>query len=257
MNLCIIQARMSSSRFPGKVLKTVLGKPLIEYLLERVRRSKEIDKIIVAIPEDPEDNVLNDYLQNYGCMVFRGSREDVLDRYYQASRQHIPELIVRITGDCPLIDPEITDATIRHYKSRNLDYVSNTLRRPVYPKGLDTEVFSFEALKTAWKEAVLPSEREHVTPFIYKHPERFKISCFQPVEDCSGERWTVDYGVDFTLIKNILEHFYPQKPSFGMNDILEFKKQNLTLFKINQHISRDDGYLRSLQKDQSYLRAKK
>ena len=254
MTLCIVQARMSSSRLPGKVLKPVLGKPLIGHLLERIRRSSEINKIIVAIPDEPGDNELNLYLQNYGCQVFRGSREDVLDRYYQTARLCNPALIVRLTGDCPLIDPEISDATIRHYKSKDFDYVSNTLRRPVYPKGLDTEVFSLAALETAWKEAVLPSEREHVTPFLYKHPERFKIGCLQPLEDYSGERWTVDHAEDFTLIEKILQHFYPERPCFGMQDILEFKKQNPALFEINQHIPRDEGYLRSLQKDESYLR---
>ena len=163
--LAIVQARMGSTRLPGKVLKKINGKPLIEILLHRLSSSKKIDKIILATSKDQMNDSLTDTVKKLDFEVFRGSEDDVLKRYYEAAKFFKPQVVVRITGDCPIIDPQLVDNIIRQYYEHDVDYTSNT-DPPTYPDGLDTEVFSFTALETAHKQATRPYEREHVTPFI-------------------------------------------------------------------------------------------
>lgn len=163
--LAIVQARMGSTRLPGKALKKVNGKPLIEILLYRLSLAKKIDKIILATSENSENDELANLVEKLEYEVYRGSEDDVLDRYYRAAKKYQPTSIVRITGDCPIIDPELVDEVIDLYHNKNVDYASNT-EPPTFPDGLDTEVFSFAALETAHQQATNSFDREHVTPFI-------------------------------------------------------------------------------------------
>ena len=239
MILAIVQARMQSTRLPGKVMKEVLGKPLIAYLLERLKRSRLIDKIVVATSTDPGNDVLCHYVESQGFDVWRGSEEDVLDRYYQAAVRYGGETIVRITADCPLIDWQIVDRAIGRFLQNEFDYVCN-INPPTYPDGLDVEVFSFPALEKTWQKATKPEDREHVTLFI-RNSEQFKGYNVLAENDFSSERWTVDGGEDFILVKTIIENLYPSNPDFHMEDILAFKSRNPQIFSVNQHVRRNEG----------------
>ena len=247
MIIGIVQARMSSRRLPGKVMKTVLDKPLIGYLLERLKYVKNLDKIVVATSTDPSNDLLCEYVSQQGIEVFRGSEDDVLDRYYQVACKYKAKVVVRLTADCPLLDPGVVSKVIAYFETHDCDYVSNG-HPPTFPDGLDVEVFSFEVLKEAWECAELKSEREHVTPYIV-HSDKFNMGNVALKTDLSGERWTVDEPEDFLLIKSIIENLYVKNPTFDMNDILEYKKNNLEIFEINQHIVPNEGYFYSLKND--------
>lgn len=233
MILAIVQARMSSSRLPGKVMRPVLGKPLIGHLLERLQRSRQVDRIIVATSTQTADDVLCDFVRGEGFEVFRGPQDDVLARYYQAACRYSPDAIVRITADCPLVDPKIVDEVIDCYLKNNFDYASNIMPR-TYPDGMDVEVFSFNALERAFKEAKLPAQREHVTPFI-RESGAFRVGALVGALDLSQERWTVDHPEDFVLVKNIIEHFCGRKDYFDMEDIVAYKRDHGDIFAVNRH----------------------
>ncbi len=232
-----IQARMGSTRLPGKVLKKVLGRSLLDFLIERLSQSKEIDDIVVVTSELSADDVLVSFCNDRGITFFRGSEEDVLDRYYQAALQRKVDAVVRITADCPLIDPEIVDQVIQVFKKNEgvVDYVSNSLER-TFPRGLDVEIFSFQALQMASQCAFRPEEREHVTVYLYRHPEIFRLRnvAHQPV--LHSHRWTVDTSEDFALVRFILENLYPSHPQFRLNDILQLLAQNPGWKELNAHI---------------------
>ena len=202
--IAIVQARLGSIRLPGKVLKEINGKSLIEFLFYRLYQSKKIDKIILATSEADENDPLAELITKLGFDVYRGSENDVLDRYYNAAKQYHPETVVRITGDCPIIDPILVDEVISLYEKENADYVSNT-NPPTYPDGLDAEVFSFESLKIAHEQAKEPFDREHVTPFI-KTRNQFSRKNLTNKIDLSNERWTVDEPEDFLVIENVIKH---------------------------------------------------
>ncbi len=237
--VAIVQARMGSTRLPNKVMKLVnKSAPIIEVLLSRLNKSIEIDKIILATSTESINQPLVDYVDKLGYDVFKGSENDVLDRYYQAALQYNPDIVVRITGDCPLIDPEIVDSVINKYKESDADYVSNT-NPPTFPDGLDVEVFSFYALKIAWKNAKKPSEREHVTPFI-RESGKFEIDNIFNSKDYSNERWTVDEPEDFKVIESIFKYFSP-RINFSWNEILKFSIMHPDIFSINRHLIRNEG----------------
>jgi glutamate-1-semialdehyde 2,1-aminomutase len=236
--LAILQARMGSTRFPGKVVRPILGRPMIELLLGRLSQSRLIDRIIVATSQDSRNQPLIDCVRSLGYEIYQGSEEDVLDRYYQAALQYQPETIVRITGDCPLIDPEVVDRAIAAFRNSRVDYLSN-VDPPTYPDGLDTEVFSFTALEQAWQEARQAHEREHVTPFI-RESGKFRLSSICHTEDCSKKRWTVDEPEDLEVIENVFKHFAPRH-NFGWLEVLALEAQNPELFTANQHIARNEG----------------
>jgi spore coat polysaccharide biosynthesis protein SpsF len=199
----IVQARMTSTRLPGKVLKEVMGRPLLSYLIERLRFCRFSGKIILATTTNEEDNAIALLAKREKLAVYRGSENDVLDRYYKTAKEFRVDHVIRITSDCPLLDPRVTDLVVSHYLEGKYDYVSNVLARR-YPDGLDTEVFSFQALEKTWQEAKLPSEREHVTPYIYKHPELFRLSGVRKNgKDLSWMRWTVDTAEDFEFVSKI------------------------------------------------------
>jgi glutamate-1-semialdehyde 2,1-aminomutase len=236
--IAIVQARMGSTRFPNKVMRTIAGVPMIELLLRRLSKSKLIDRIILATTIDPRDLPLVDHVRKLGYEVFQGSENDVLDRYYHAAKPHQPDTVVRITGDCPLIDPDLVDQTITAYKTQSVDFLSNA-RLPTFPDGLDTAVFSFSALERAHQGAVSKYEREHVVPYI-RDSGQFQLGNFSNPVDYSSERWTVDEAVDFEVITNIFGHFHP-RIDFGWLEVIELRKQQPLLFQANQHLIRNEG----------------
>lgn len=248
--VAIIQARMGSTRLPGKMLIDIMGKPLLQHVIDRVSHSKKINKIILATTNNPHDVVLVDLAKSNSLDFFIGDEEDVLDRFYHAAKQFSIETIVRITPDDPFKDPEVIDKAIELFLNGKgeLDYVTNTLP-PTYPIGLDVEVFSFYALEKAWKEAKKPSEREHVTPYIWNHPEIFRIKNFGLGKDLSHLRWTLDDDRDLQFTQEIYRRLYPKKRFFLMNDILELLDRHPSLTKINGREEKYEGYLKSLEKD--------
>lgn len=252
MILAVLQARVSSSRLPGKVLAEVLGAPMILRQVERVRRSGLIDQLVIATSQDPSDDLLAELCSKEDLAIFRGSLSDVLGRFYGACAKINPHHVVRLTGDCPLADPEVIDHVIEKHLEDLNDYTSNTIT-PTFPDGLDVEVFTFKALEEAFQEAQLPSEREHVTPFIYKRPHRYKLGCLTFEEDLSYLRWTVDEPVDLNFVREVYQALYPGNPSFGMLDVLELLKRRPDLAEMNKGFVRNEGYLKSLKEDQDYL----
>lgn len=248
MVVAIIQARMGSTRLPGKVLKKVGGKTLLEHMTLRARRAKTLSAMVIATTNRPEDDVIVTIAKKLGVPCFRGSERDVLDRYYRAAKRHGAKTVVRLTGDCPLMDPALIDRVVGLYlKHKNrFEYVSN-IHPPTFPDGMDVEVFSFKALKRAWKEATLKSEREHVTPYIYTHPKIFRIKNVEQGNDTSGIRLTVDTLEDLTLMRKIYSALYKENNYFGLQDVLTFLKQNPRLSLCNRHIPRNEGYAKSLR----------
>lgn len=252
MILALLQARMTSSRLPGKVLKPILGRPMLERQVERILRSQRIDRLIVATSLTPEDDAIRALCKSIGIDCFRGDLENVLDRFYQAARQYNPEHLIRLTGDCPLTDPVLIDELADFYVERECDYASNC-HEPTLPDGLDAEIFSFTALEQTWKEAVLPSHLEHVTLFIRSHPERFKIVCYKYHQDLSHFRWVVDEPEDLEFVRRIYEILYPVKPDFQTEDILALLEREPKLVEINKQFKRNGGISKSLEKDRLFL----
>ena len=234
----IVQARMTSTRLPGKVMKRVLGKPLLEYQLERLQRVKLADEIVIATTTNQTDEPIVELCNSLSVACFRGSEDDVLSRYYGAATAHKADLVVLVTSDCPLIDPQVIDTVIDYclQNQSHYDYVSNSLER-TYPRGMDTEVFSFSTLQQAFGEATAQPDREHVTPFIYRQPARYRLGHVIYSEDCSHHRWTVDTPEDFELIQKIIEAIYPRKPNFTLEDCLSLLKKHPEWYIINSHVS--------------------
>lgn len=235
--VAIIQARMGSTRFPGKVMKKILGKPVILWDMDRISASKLVDAFVVAIPYGKENDVIVDTIKEYNdkVIIVRGNEDDVLDRYYQASLQTNADVVVRITSDCPLIDHVVIDKVIKRFLDTDCDYCSNSLTR-TYPRGLDTEVFSFKALEEAWNKASQAYEREHVTQYIVKNPDIFKLLNVSNDIDLSDLRWTLDTKEDYEFISAVYKRLYPKKQLFLMGDILELLDREPELIDINRHI---------------------
>jgi spore coat polysaccharide biosynthesis protein SpsF len=253
MILAILQARMSSSRLPGKVLQPILGRPMILRQLERIRQASRIDRLVMATSTDASDDVLTEVCQEQGVECARGSLDDVLDRYYQAARKLGPAHVVRLTGDCPLLDPEVMDETIAFHLAGGFDYTSNALDELTFPNGLDVEVLRFDCLERAWREARLPSEREHVTPYVYNHREEFRVGCHSAERDLSHMRWTVDEAEDLEFVRRIYAALYPANPLFRMRDVVELIEREPALGAINSRFKRNEGLRKSLIKDREFL----
>jgi len=247
---------MSSTRLPGKVMKPILGRPMIERQIERLRCCKRVDQLIVATSTHPEDDVLEALCSGLGVPCFRGDLEDVLDRFYRAAKPYTPKHVVRLTGDCPLTDPRLIDELIDFYLEARCDYANNC-EEPTLPDGLDAEVFSFAALTRAWQEAVLPSQREHVTSFIRSHPERFKIGIYKYQRDLSDLRWTVDEPEDLQFAAKVYEKLYPADAAFRMEDILALLEREPELMEINRRFERNSGLKKSIEKDKRFLSDKR
>jgi spore coat polysaccharide biosynthesis protein SpsF len=231
----ILQARMGSTRLAGKILMQVLGKPLLQWELERVLRCKEVDQVVLATTDLSMDDPVAKLASEMNVTCFRGSSENVLDRYYQAAKKYHADLIVRVTGDCPLIDPEVIDLVVKKFKEGSFDYLSNT-RVGTYPRGMDVEVFSISSLHQAHLEAKEDDQKEHVTPFIYQHPERFRLGNIALTPARGDLRLTVDTQEDFDLIKKILETIAPKKVAFTLQDLLNLLNEHPEWMKINAHV---------------------
>jgi spore coat polysaccharide biosynthesis protein SpsF len=219
MAVAILQARMSSTRLPGKVMKPLAGRPMIERQLERLGRCETLERLVVATSDEPSDDPLAAHVTALGVEVFRGPLDDVLGRFVRCvTAFRLQGEIVRLTADCPLADPEVIDEGVRLRARLGADYVSNG-RRPTYPHGLDMEVFTREALLTAGREATATYDREHVTPFIYNRPERFSVGHLIQERDESHLRWTVDTPDDYAFVARVYEALYPNNPAFTSDDV--------------------------------------
>lgn len=225
---------MGSTRLPGKALKDIHGRTMLARVVRRASRSTLIDALVVATTEKVADDPIISECELLGVPSFRGSEDDVLDRYYQAAKVHSADCVVRITSDCPLIDPEIIDRVVQAFLDKSPDYASNTLVK-TYPRGLDTEVFSFSALERAWREASEDFQHVHVTPYIYKHPELFRTLSVASAEDWSQYRWTVDAQEDLVLIREIYEKI-DRDDDFSWTEVLELLEKEPELAEINRHI---------------------
>lgn len=247
-NLVLIQARCGSTRLPNKVLKDICGKTDLQWVIERVSRSKLVDEVMVITSIEKNNLPLIHLCTELGIRVFVGSENDVLDRYYQAAKLLNPEYVIRITADCPVFDWRYLDMSLEEMTDE-VDYLGEFSNS--FPDGLDLEVIKFDALKRAWKEANLTSEREHVTQYIRKHEELFRIQKFEcPIEGIGDKRWTLDEDEDFILIQNIYQHFLEAgKEDFHTEDILEYLTANPELEHINQKYARNEGLAKSLAND--------
>ena len=245
----IIQARMNSTRLPGKVLMEFSGDTVLGHIIRRVKKSNGIDKIIVATTTNYSDDKIVEFCNKYNIDVFRGDENDVLDRYYRCAIQYHSDIIVRITADDPLKDPEIISFAIDLFKSNNYDYVSNTIN-PTFPEGLDIEVFSFNALELAHKSAYQNSDKEHVTPYIYHNPQIFNLFNFTNDYDYSHMRWTLDNENDLIFIKTIYMNLYLNPDDvFTSKSIYKLLDSNPDISKINQGHSRNEGYQKSIAEE--------
>lgn len=244
MNIvCIIQARVGSSRLPNKIFLDLEGKPVLGRVIERLSNSELINKIVIASPDNKADdiieNFINDNYQDVG--VYRGSENDVLDRYYQAAKKFKADVVIRITSDCPLIDPEVVDKVIKDYLDKKVEYASNVLGERTYPRGLDTEVFPFTALERIWQEAKDTDDREHVTLYIRKHPEFFRVANVKNDIDYSRFRLTLDEEKDYELIKIIYRKLFSANENFGLQEIMELFKKEPDLARINLEIEQKNA----------------
>jgi len=238
--VAIVQARMASTRLPGKVLKDLEGETVLARVVNRLRRARLINELLVATTDSPADDAIVKECRGLGAPVSRGDQNDVLDRYFRASQLAKAEIVVRITSDCPLIDPEITDKTIAAFLEALPDYASNVLAR-TYPRGLDTEVMSVAALGKAWQAARKSYEREHVTPYIYEHPAEFKLLSVTEDEDRSGHRWTLDTAEDLEFIRAIYVRL-KDKAMFGWRDVLELLDREPALIELNRSVMQKDPH---------------
>jgi len=231
---CIIQARMNSTRLPGKVLMNIDEKfPALFYTVEQLKNSKLLEKIIIATSSNQEDNDIEKFCREYSIKCFRGSLENVLDRYYQCAKEFGITTIVRIPADKPLIDPEIVDEVIQKFKENSFDCVTN-FQPSTIPSGTEVEIFSFSALETAWKNTSSAFNKEHVTPYIYKNKEQFKIFNVVNKEDLSNFRWALDYKEDLELIRKIVMKI--EKRPILTRDIINLLNKEKELIKINQNV---------------------
>jgi spore coat polysaccharide biosynthesis protein SpsF len=225
---------MGSTRLPGKVLKDLAGKTMLARVVERLRHTSRIDDVLVATTDRTIDDVIVDECQKLSVQVSRGDQDDVLDRYFKAAEFASADVVVRITSDCPLIDPEITDKTIRQFVDELPDYASNTIVR-TYPRGLDTEVISFSALSRAWQKAQKPYEREHVTPYLLEHPSEFRLVSVVGDRDYSAHRWTVDTPEDFLFVQAVYDRL-KSKSMFSWRDVLDLLDREPELLGLNRGV---------------------
>ncbi len=246
----LIFARMLSTRLPSKVIIEIQGKTILEHIIERIRRSKHISKVVVATSTNPEDSAIERIGLRLGLDVFLGSEVDVLDRCYHAAKEFCLDPIVRITADDPFKDPDIIDYAIEIYlksRGKKYDLVCNTLK-PTFPEGLDVEVISFNALERVWKESCKDSDRQHVTMYMLEHPDQFCIYNFENTEFLSDIRLTLDTKEDLELVKAIYDALYPRQNYFSWKDVIDYLRSNPDLLKINENVKKSTRYLLSDKK---------
>ncbi len=242
----IIQVRTGSSRLPGKILEKLNGITVLECFFEQLEYSQSLKNKIIATSSNSRDDVIVDFAKENNIEFFRGSETDVLDRFYKCAQEFSIQDIVRMTPDCPFIDPIVIDKVINFYVNNTFDFVSNTLQR-TFPYGNDVEVFSFTALETSWKNAKKPSEREHVTPFIYNNPNMFSITQVKYSKNLTHLHWTLDRKEDLMFIRAIYKKI--RKKPILIEDILQILKKNPEFLKINENSFSDEGYQKSIQED--------
>jgi spore coat polysaccharide biosynthesis protein SpsF len=236
--VAVIQARMGSTRLPGKVLETILGEPMLCWVVDRTRLAALVEEVVVATTIEQADDAVVELCQQKGYPFYRGSEGDVLDRYWQAANLHDADVVVRITADCPLIDPGLIDEAVETLLTSKppLDFVANRLPwERTYPIGLDVEVCSSRALGEAWRDGKETHQREHVMPFIYEHPDRFRILLLNAEEDYGELRWTVDTGEDLEFIRQVVRKL-PGRLDFNWRDVLSALEDNPELAKINANV---------------------
>jgi len=246
--LAIIQARLGSTRLPGKACLDLAGRPMLTHVIERSSRSRLIGDLIVATTTSADDLAIVRLCAEMNVRVYCGHENDPLERYYQAARLYGADHVLRLKGDCPLIDPQIIDQAIDLHLTSTADYTSNTLQR-TYPVGLDVEILSRATLDKVWREAGLRSEREHITLYIAKHANDFRISHLTQSENMSAKRWTADYPEDYQLLQRIFDTLYPGNPRFGTPAVLDFLAEHPELENLNAHIRDDAGIRISLAND--------
>ncbi len=252
MIAALIQARMGSVRLPGKVLADINGRPMLAGMFDRVRSARKIDRCIAVTSTDPSDDPIVEMCGREGIDVYRGSLDDVLDRYYKAAAGINSDVIVRLTGDCPLMDPRVIDEVVGVYEQGGYDYVANSAPPPgTFPDGMDVEVLSFMALEKAWREAKKPSEREHVTFYFWQNPDKFRIFRHDRKDDLSKLRLTVDHPQDLEVVREIYARLYPKDPFFSMESILDLLNEHPELCRSNQSIQRNHGWASAFAKDKS------
>jgi glutamate-1-semialdehyde 2,1-aminomutase/spore coat polysaccharide biosynthesis protein SpsF len=242
--VALIQARMGSSRFPGKVLQDLAGRPMLWHVVNRVRRAAKVDEVVVATTDRDVDHPVARFCEQEGIACFRGDEQDVLDRFYQAAKANRADVVVRITADCPLIDPSVIDKVLERFQRGDCDYACNIIRY-TYPDGLDTEVCSFAALERAWREAKKPSEREHVTPYL--RTDRFRTANVEseiPVSP-SDFRWTVDHPADLEFVRKVYAAF-ANNGDFGFREVFDLLKERPELATIQAETIMNEGYYKSL-----------
>ncbi len=236
--VAIVQARMGSTRLPGKVMMEIVGRPMLWHIINRLKRAKSIHEIAVATSSRKEDDVIIALASECGVETFAGSDQDVLDRYYQCARKIGAETVVRITADDPFKDPMVIDLVVRAYidSKKRIDYASNTIK-PTFPEGLDVEAFSYEALETTWRSAKEDFDREHVTAYIWRNPDRFSLLNVENTQgDQSHLRWTVDTPEDMAFARAVYERLYPKKEVFLMDDILNLLRESPEISQINSKV---------------------
>ena len=237
--VCLVQARVGSTRLPGKILKEICGKTILHHEIDRLKKCKEIDEIVIATTDKEDDDKIVNEAKKLSVKYFRGSENDVLSRFYYSAKENNADIIVRVTSDCPCIDFEILDKMLIYfkekYKEKQVDYLSNTIKR-TYPRGYDIEIFTFSALEKSYINAEKEYEREHVTPYIYDKTNNFLKLPFENKDDYSEYRVTLDTIEDFIVIKNIFENLYYKNPYFKLNDVVQYLNDNLHIVDINKHI---------------------
>jgi len=253
MTGALIQARMNSTRLPGKVLRLIGDREMLSCMVERVRAAKMIDSVIVITSTGGADDPIADHCKAKKIPFFRGSENDVLDRYYQAASKFKVDTVVRLTGDCPLIDPGIIDGVVEVYNKGNYDFVSNALPdKRTTPDGMDVEVFSVKRLDQAWRDAKKPSFREHVTFYFWQNPSIFSIGEYRLAEDLSHYRLTVDYEEDFQVVNAIFSNLYKKDPLFSVFDIINFLRSHPEIYKLNSQIEANLGWKKSIAEDKKW-----
>jgi spore coat polysaccharide biosynthesis protein SpsF len=250
----VIQARLGSTRLPGKALADLGGRPMLAHVAARAAAISGVAEVVIATTVNPVDEALAAFARQAGLECVRGSEADVLDRFRLAARETKAEAVVRVTADCPLLDPAVSGRVLEEYLWRRpaVDYVSN-VHPPTYPDGLDTEVVSVEALETAAREVRLPSDREHVTPYIWRQPERFRLANVPHREDLSSQRWTVDTEADLAFVRAVFEALGPAAPLAGMAEVLRLLAERPELRGLNAGIRRNEGFERSLAAERAAI----
>jgi len=247
--VAIIQARMGSNRLPGKVLSPIMGKPMLWHIVHRVRAVPSIDEVVIAIPDRPADEELRKFCAAYGIACFSGSETDVLDRFYGAAKQYNVDPLLRITADCPLVDPDLVERLIGMYRAGGYDYVAVSAGADAsrvgigsFPDGMDAECFSFASLETAWKEALDPRDREHVTRFIWRQKTRFRCTQLLADRDYPHLRLTVDYPQDLVVASHIYEKLFHDGNIFHLSDVVDLLAREPEIIKPNEHLAEGHHY---------------